>query len=150
MTTITTITPSSVSHNIDCNVLIFKNGGSSEANIEFASSGTLLSVRTGQYIQVFVSSETITDSLLITFANEYNNFNSLEIIETKLTNAFPNKVIDYLERLNWLNIPNNSVDYTYNVNNDVLTATYKESGTTIWKQVYTYDVNNNVVSINVI
>lgn len=150
MTTITNITQDGSAHNINCNVLILKNCGSSEAIVDFQLSGTSLSVRAGQFLQVFVSSETITDSLVVNFPNSYNNFLYLEIIETIFTGSFPNKVIEYLEKLNWLNVPNNSVDYTYNANNDVLTATYKQNGTTIWQQVYTYDVNNNVLSINVI
>jgi hypothetical protein len=48
---------------------------------------------------------------------------------------------------NWNTTPGNSIDYTYDVNNNVTLAEYYEGATLVFTQTYTYDVNNNCTNI---
>ncbi len=50
-------------------------------------------------------------------------------------------------RANWTTIAGNSIDYTYDANNNVTLAEYYEGATLMFTQTYTYDVNNNCTNI---
>lgn len=52
-------------------------------------------------------------------------------------------------RANWTTYAPNSIQYTYDVNNNVTTAKYYSGVTLVFTQTYTYDVNNNCTSITV-
>ena len=47
---------------------------------------------------------------------------------------------------NWSTTPGNSIDYTYDVNNNVTVAEYYEGATLMFTQTYTY-VGNNCTNI---
>jgi hypothetical protein len=47
---------------------------------------------------------------------------------------------------NWSTTPGNSIDYTYDVNNNVTVAEYYEGATLVFTQTYTY-VGNNCTNI---
>ena len=49
--------------------------------------------------------------------------------------------------VNWTNIAGNSVNYTYDVNNNVILAEYYTGATLVFTQTFTYDGNNNVTSV---
>ena len=49
--------------------------------------------------------------------------------------------------VNWTNIAGNSVNYTYDVNNNVTLAEYYTGATLVFTQTFAYDVNNNVTSV---
>jgi hypothetical protein len=51
-----------------------------------------------------------------------------------------------LLRANWTTIVGNSIDYTYDVNNNVTVAEYYEGATLIFTQTFTY-VGNNCTNI---
>lgn len=50
-------------------------------------------------------------------------------------------------RANWTTVIGNSIDYTYDANNNVTVAEYYEGTTLIFTQTFTYDVNNNCTNI---
>jgi hypothetical protein len=54
-----------------------------------------------------------------------------------------------LLRSNWTTVANNSIVYTYDVNNNVILAEYFSGATLVFSQGFTYDVNNNCISITV-
>jgi hypothetical protein len=65
-----------------------------------------------------------------------------------------NKVSDIIQLLytttlyaNWSTTPGNSIDYTYDVNNNVTLAEHYEGATLVFTQTFTYDVNNNCTNI---
>lgn len=49
--------------------------------------------------------------------------------------------------VNWTNIAGNSINYTYDSNNNVTVAEYYTGVTLVFTQTFTYDVNNNVISV---
>jgi len=69
----------------------------------------------------------------------------LEKMVTILQNF--NNVVNPITQSNWTSIIGNSVDYTYDVNNNVTTAEYYEGATLVFTQTFTYDVNNNCTNI---
>jgi len=50
-------------------------------------------------------------------------------------------------RANWTTEVGNSIQYTYDVNNNVTTAEYYTGVTLVFTQTFTYDANNNCTSI---
>ena len=48
---------------------------------------------------------------------------------------------------NWSTTPGNSIDYTYDANNNVTVAEYYTGATLVFTQTYTYDANNNCTNI---
>lgn len=48
---------------------------------------------------------------------------------------------------NWNTTPGNSIDYTYDVDNNVTVAEYYEGATLVFTQAFTYDANNNCTNI---
>jgi hypothetical protein len=50
-------------------------------------------------------------------------------------------------RANWSTVVGNSIDYTYDVNNNVTLAEHYEGTTLIFTQAFTYDANNNCTNI---
>ena len=53
-------------------------------------------------------------------------------------------------RANWITIPGNSVDYTYDpLTNNCTTAKFYEGATLVFTQTFTYDLNNNCTKITV-
>lgn len=50
-------------------------------------------------------------------------------------------------RANWTTEVGNSIQYTYDVNNNVTTAEYYTGVVLVFTQTFTYDVNNNCTSI---
>jgi hypothetical protein len=48
---------------------------------------------------------------------------------------------------NWNTTPGNSIDYTYDANNNVTLAEYYEGATLVFTQAFTYDANNNCTNI---
>lgn len=81
-----------------------------------------------RYIKKIFNSSTVNSETIIT---------SLSNIETATLRA------------NWTTIVGNSIDYTYDANNNVTVAEYYEGATLIFTQTYTYDVNNNCTNITV-
>lgn len=63
------------------------------------------------------------------------NFTELQVISKTLVKA------------NWTTVVGNSIQYTYDTNNNVTVAEYYEGATLIFTQTFTYDVNNNCTSI---
>jgi len=63
-------------------------------------------------------------------------------------------ILDTLESINtttlnanWTSIVGNSIDYTYDANNNVTVAEYYTGATLIFTQTFTYDANNNCTNI---
>jgi hypothetical protein len=63
-------------------------------------------------------------------------------------------ILDTLESINtttlnanWTSIVGNSIDYTYDANNNVTVAEYFTGATLIFTQTFTYDANNNCTNI---
>ena len=52
-------------------------------------------------------------------------------------------------RANWTTYAPNSIVYTYDANNNVLTAKFYTGPTLVFTQTFTYDANNNCTSITV-
>ena len=52
-----------------------------------------------------------------------------------------------LNQANWTSIVGNSVDYTYDANNNVTVAEYYTGATLVFTQTFTYDANNNCTNI---
>jgi hypothetical protein len=50
-------------------------------------------------------------------------------------------------KANWNTVVGNSIDYTYDVNNNVTIAEYFEGATLVFTQTFTYDANNNCTNI---
>ena len=48
---------------------------------------------------------------------------------------------------NWNTTPGNSIDYTYDANNNVTLAEHYEGVTLMLTQAFTYDANNNCTNI---
>jgi len=48
---------------------------------------------------------------------------------------------------NWNTTPGNSIDYTYDANNNVTVAEYYTGATLVFTQAFTYDANNNCTNI---
>jgi predicted outer membrane protein len=48
---------------------------------------------------------------------------------------------------NWNTTPGNSIDYTYDANNNVTVAEHYEGATLVFTQAFTYDANNNCTNI---
>jgi hypothetical protein len=48
---------------------------------------------------------------------------------------------------NWNTTPGNSIDYTYDANNNVTLAEHYEGATLMFTQAFTYDANNNCTNI---
>lgn len=81
-----------------------------------------------RYIKKIFNSSTVSSETIIT---------SLSNIDTVILRA------------NWTTIPGNSVDYTYDVNNNVTVAQFYEGVTLVFTQTFTYDLNNNCTKITV-
>jgi hypothetical protein len=62
---------------------------------------------------------------------------SLSNIETSLVNIDTTTL-----RANWTTVVGNSINYTYDVNNNVTVAEYYEGATLIFTQTFTYTGNN--------
>jgi hypothetical protein len=50
---------------------------------------------------------------------------------------------------NWNTTPGNSIDYTYDANNNVTLAEHYEGATLVFTQAFTYDANNNCTNITI-
>jgi hypothetical protein len=48
---------------------------------------------------------------------------------------------------NWSTTPGNSINYTYDANNNVTLAEHYEGATLMFTQAFTYDANNNCTNI---
>jgi hypothetical protein len=48
---------------------------------------------------------------------------------------------------NWNTTPGNSIDYTYDANDNVTLAEHYEGATLMFTQAFTYDANNNCTNI---
>jgi len=81
-----------------------------------------------RYIKKIFNLSTVSNDTITTIAT------SLSSIETILLRA------------NWTTIVGNSIDYTYDVNNNVTVAEYYEGATLIFTQTFTY-VGNNCTNI---
>jgi hypothetical protein len=85
-----------------------------------------------RYIKKIFNSSTTNSETIIT---------SLSNIETSLVNIDTTTL-----RANWTTVVGNSIDYTYDVNNNVTLAEYYEGATLIFTQTFTY-VGNNCTNI---
>jgi hypothetical protein len=74
--------------------------------------------------------------------NNETNVTLLTNIETILEN-----VSTTLNQANWNTTPGNSIDYTYDANNNVTVAEYYTGATLVFTQAFTYDANNNCTNI---
>lgn len=74
-----------------------------------------------------------------------NNEANLEALD-KLTNVVQELYVTTLAA-NWNVTIGNSIQYTYDVNNNVTVAEYYTGVTLVFTQTFTYDVNNNCTSI---
>jgi len=60
-----------------------------------------------------------------------------------------NKLYDLTLRANWISYVGNSIQYTYDTNNNVTVAEFYSGATLVFTQTFTYDANNNCTSITV-
>jgi hypothetical protein len=61
--------------------------------------------------------------------------------------ALLNNISTTLVQSNWINIVGNSVNSTYDANNNVTIAEYYTGSTLVFTQTFTYDANNNCINI---
>ena len=87
---------SNLSGSFNCNALAIKNCGTNEANVEFTSSGTILSIARGDIIYVFNSNNLVSDTYKVTFSG-ISTTNELEVIETIYSGSSP--VVDAVDSL---------------------------------------------------
>lgn len=59
------------------------------------------------------------------------------------------KLYDLTLSANWTSYIGNSITYTYDGNNNVITAEFYAGVTLVFTQTFTYDSNNNCTSITV-
>lgn len=69
-----------------------------------------------------------------------NNETNISLLTNMLTT---------INQSNWTSIVGNSVDYTYDANNNVTVADYYQGANLVFTQTFTYDVNNNCTNITV-
>lgn len=62
-------------------------------------------------------------------------------------NTYLSTIATVTLRANWTTIVGNSIDYTYDANNNVTVAEYYTGATLVFTQTYTYDANNNCTNI---
>lgn len=62
-------------------------------------------------------------------------------------NAYLSTIATVTLRAIWTTIVGNSIDYTYDANNNVTVAEYFTGTTLIFTQTFTYDANDNCINI---
>ena len=62
-------------------------------------------------------------------------------------NTYLSTIATVTLRANWTTLIGNSINYTYDGSNNVITAEYYTGATLVFTQTFTYDVNNNCTSI---
>lgn len=90
-----------------------------------------------------VVSTEIYPTTSIPFSGDCNDLSKL------LSDYFFNNIDISLFFSNWCSIPGNSIDFTYDVNDNCILAEYYRNMVLIFTKSFTYDLNNNCINITI-